>query len=226
MPSNETRRGSNRAPCGAIECHAKASTMRTLISPFATSKHADADAVGTRVSCPDRHEKSTRAMRTRGPPYPALLSPPNQLVRLVLFPLLATLLCGCRGAAAAPHAARCIDTAAGLDCEAMSAPVTCAPPLPEGSPCVVMPPVEATEDARNAEVAIQADLGVAATVRSFEVRQGIRVRKVVLVRLDRMPPTGDTGHVWARVSKNVREVFRARVDALAIVLADSRERLR
>ena len=107
----------------------------------------------------------------------------------------------------------------------MSAQVTCAPPLPEGSPCV-MPPAEATEDARNAEVAIQADLGVAATVRSFEVRQGIRVRRVVLVRLDCMPPTGDTGHVWARVSKNVREVFRARVDSLAIVLADSRERLR
>jgi len=118
-----------------------------------------------------------------------------------------------------------MDTAAGLDCEAISAQVTCAPPLPEGSPCV-LPPAEATEDARNTEVAIQADLGVAATVSSFDVRRGIRVRKVVLVRLDRMPPTGDTGHVWARVWKNVREVFRARVDALEIVLADSQERLR
>jgi hypothetical protein len=143
-------------------------------------------------------------------------------VRLVRFSVLATLLCGCGGAAAPLQGGRCIDTAAGLDCVAIRAQATCAPPLPEGSPCV-MPPEEATEG--NAEVAIQVDLGVAATVNSFEVRRGIRVRKVVIVRIDHMPPTGDTRHVWARVWKNVREMFRARVDALEIVLADSGERL-
>jgi hypothetical protein len=149
---------------------------------------------------------------------------PNGLMRLVRFSLLTTLLCACGGAAAPLHGGQCIDTAAGLDCEAIPAQATCAPPLPEGSPCV-LPPAEATEDERNSEAAIQVDLGVAAAVSSFEVRRGIRLRKIVIVRLDHMPPTGDTRHVSGRVWKNVREIFRARVDTLEIVLADSGERL-
>jgi hypothetical protein len=141
-------------------------------------------------------------------------------MRLFLFfSLVASSLCAC----APPNSARCTDTAGGLDCEAVLAQATCAPPLPDGSSCA-LPPPDVAENERNAEAAIRSDLGVAATVRSFETKRGIHTRRVVTVWLKQMPPFGDTQRVRLRVWKKVRDTFGPHV-GLEVVLADSRERV-
>ncbi len=126
-----------------------------------------------------------------------------RLVALVLT-LGLVLACGCTPS---PRT-ECTETADALNCEAARDVPTCVPFQPDAPPCEI-PPAEATEDAKNAEEAIRADLGVTAYVTSYPYRRWRTpyLLTVVIVRLGSLPPHGDVAHALERVEKMVSESF-------------------
>jgi hypothetical protein len=68
------------------------------------------------------------------------------------------------------------------------------------------------EDASYAEEAIRGALGVGASVTSYNVMSGGRLKRTfVIARLDQRPPNDDDVSLRGRVYRLVKETFRARV---------------